>query len=191
MKNIFFIIGTPRTRSTWLANLFTYQDTFCYHEALRYCTSVSEFKKLLLSHDEPNVGNADSDLIPVMDEMVRAFPNAKILIVEREIEDAVRSFLTLVQGHSRDQAYKFFKAYNERLGQIKERYKYRTVSYYDLNKIEIVRQMWAYILPDIPFNNRRFKILDEMSVNVVIKKMMLNSKPGSLAGRLRNKYLNL
>ncbi len=191
MKNIFFILGTPRTRSTWLANLFTYQDTFCYHEALRYCASVSDLKRLLASHHENHLGNADSDLIPVMDDVMRKFPGSRILIVERDLEEAVRSFLTLVPGHSPTQAYQFFKAYTDKLEQIKAGHACMTISYHDLGNIEVVRRIWEYLIPNIPFNERRFRLLDEMSVNVVLKKMMLNCRPDSLAIRLRNQYLNL
>lgn len=52
MKNIFFILSTPRCRSTWFSNLFTYKNTFCYNEELRYMTKWSDFEDRIKSRSE-------------------------------------------------------------------------------------------------------------------------------------------
>ena len=40
----FMIVGLPRHRTAWLANFFTYDDLFCYHEGIDNCYSLFDYK---------------------------------------------------------------------------------------------------------------------------------------------------
>ena len=62
-KEIFFILSTARCRSSWFSNLFTYKNSFCYKEQLRYMTNWNEFTEKIEKRPEKYVGFSDPELL--------------------------------------------------------------------------------------------------------------------------------
>ena len=94
MKNHFFIFGRPRSRTAWLANFLTYGETFCSHEGMADCSgSLIELERRMAELPARIVGNADTGLIHIAQDVISHFPKAK-LIVLTENEFSWRMFCT-------------------------------------------------------------------------------------------------
>jgi len=179
-KNFFFILGLPRSRTSWLANFFTHTNTFCYHEALREVASIEELKTLLENHDEQNIGNSDCAMVPYIDEIVEIFPNAKILVVERKPHEVVESLLDFQLTEEYDKTEQWINRLQKQINYIKKNYQTKSIKHTDLNNIEICKEIWDYLLPNLPFNQKRWKMLDDMYVNIQMTKTFLRTKKDSL-----------
>ncbi len=166
MKRNFFITGLPRSRTSWLANFFTYNNTFCFHEATRFCASIEDLKITLANHDASNIGNADPALIYMMDDLVNMFPEAKFLFVEREVYETIDSFLGFYASlDSQQKVTDWILQMNELFQKAKQKYNVMTISHNELNQMDACKQTWEYLVPEIPFDEKRWKMLDELYIN--------------------------
>src|SRR5690242_8654224 len=99
----FFIASLPRSRTAWLANLFTYNDSFCFHEALVGCGSMTDLKRTLseVPWNIRYIGDAEPAIGYVPQAILNEFPKAKFVFVHRTLEDCVASeFMALgMDGH--------------------------------------------------------------------------------------------
>jgi len=190
-KNYFFILGLPRTRTSWLANLFTYTNSFCYHEALKFCTSISELKKLLDNHEEHNVGNSDCSIIKYYHEISLAFPNAKYVLIQRKPSEVVESLIDFQLMDDYQKTEEWVDKLQNQIKIIKEHSNILSINYKDLNELEVCREIWNYILPDIDFNEKRWYLLDELYVNILIGKSYERMVHNSLFGKFsqRKKFV--
>jgi plasmid maintenance system antidote protein VapI len=89
----FFVTGLPRCRSAWFANLLTYGDSFCFHDAWHGLDSVEAIRPKLESVDNcpQSVGISDPALLLFWREMSEWYPDAKWVVVKRDYLDTVRS----------------------------------------------------------------------------------------------------
>lgn len=180
MKNNFFIIGLPRTRTSWLANLFTYKDSFCYHEALKFCKTIKDFELLLNHHEENNVGNSDCSMISYFDEIIKCFPNAKYVLIERKPSEVVESLLDFQLMDDYEKTESWIEELVYKIKEIKSNNSILCVNYNDLNELETCRELWEYLIPNEPFNEKRWHFLDELYVNILIGKSYQRMVPESL-----------
>ena len=91
MKN-FFILGHPRSRTAWLSTFMTYGDCFCLHEAYVHAEGIdnlSDTFKLFTAFDF--VGTADSGLAFYADQLLKEFPNARYVVIDRPVQDCADS----------------------------------------------------------------------------------------------------
>ena len=56
----FFITGLPRSRTAWMANFFTTQGNFCFHEGIDGCESLEDYSEKLKSDDYVNIGDSNT-----------------------------------------------------------------------------------------------------------------------------------
>lgn len=179
-KNYFFILGLPRSRSSWLANFFTYGNSFCYHEALRECSSINQLKELLDSNEEKNVGNSDFVLLNYIDDIFEIFPKPKILLVERNPHEVVESLLNFQLTDDYEMTEKWIDILYKKMNYIKNNYLVKTVKNYDIEDIEKTKEIWNYLLPEEKFNEKRWYFLDDLYVNVMFGKLHHRTKRDSL-----------
>jgi hypothetical protein len=190
MKNYFFILGLPRTRTSWLANLFTYDNSFCYHEALKYCRSIEEFKLLLEENHEMNVGNSDCSMISYFDEILKYFPDAKYVLIERKPAEVVESLLDFQLMDDYERTELWIEKLNNQIKEIKSNNNILCLKYNELNELGTCKDLWNYLLPDIDFNEKRWHFLDELYVNILIGKSYQRMVSNSLFERFsqRKRY---
>ena len=170
MKNYFFITGLPRSRTSWLANFFTYTGSFCFHEGTRFCANIQDLKDLMDSHQASSVGNADPALLYFMDDLKREFPRSKVVLVEREIHETIDSFIDFYTSFEYKNIQEWIEWLYEVMEQIKRKYDVMTVAHDHLNNQETCREVWDYILPDEPFDVKRWNLLDELYINKLVDK---------------------
>jgi hypothetical protein len=170
MKKHFFITGLPRSRTSWLANFFTYNNAFCFHEATRFCSSIRDLKQLMTSHHADNTGDADPALLYIMDDLKREFPHSKVVLVERELHETIDSFIDFYTSYEYKSIQEWIEQLYEIMEKIKSRYEVMTVAHDSLNEQETCKEVWEYVLPGEPFDVKRWNLLDELYINKLIDK---------------------
>ena len=94
-KEVFFILSTARCRSSWFGNLFTYKDSFCYNEELRYISNWLELIDRIEQRPEKYVGFEDPELLHYIETLYELFPQATYVLLER---DRLESEMSLVRS---------------------------------------------------------------------------------------------
>lgn len=191
--NVFFITGQPRSRTAWLANLFTYKDSHCFHDAIKRCATPREMKDLFEKTQKSTgvryVGNSDSGIPFIMDELLAEFPGAKLVVIERKQEDVVRSFKrTFPQMKDQDVVDVIGKT-QLALDRAKKKYDPLVIDFEELTRENTVRQLWSYCLPEIPFDRERWNMLDGFRVEIIPGKYIADFMQDS-AQRISNLIRN-
>ena len=178
MEACYFITGLPRTRTAWLANLFSYQESFCYHEALKHVSSVNGLVEFLKATDAKYVGDSDSGLPFVMEQVIDHFTNARLVVIERDPNSVIESLRKAFPFASVDFPEMVLRAAHA-IEELKKKFRPLVVAHRDLERMEICRRVWDYCLPDVPFNERRWQMLDPLTVEIRPDKYLKSISPES------------
>jgi hypothetical protein len=85
----FFIVGLPRSRTAWLANLLTVPgQSFCWHEGEAGHGNLDQLVAKMKRRPESRVGNASSAIACYGDDVYRLLPEARYIIIERDPDSA-------------------------------------------------------------------------------------------------------
>lgn len=92
--NIFFIVGLPRSRTAWLANLLTNGDAFCFHEAARTVGTLEELAAKFKAGEGEYafIGDAGPAIAEFMPSALSFFPEAKWVFIKRDVDEAYESY---------------------------------------------------------------------------------------------------
>ena len=171
-KEIFFILSTARCRSSWFSNLFTYKNSFCYKEQLRYITNWNEFTEKIEKRPEKYVGFSDTELLHFIETLYERFPKAKYVLLERNRIDAELSLLSAVSQikwidhnvikRKFDRWYKDIKKFKEIVKH------YRHIHFADMSSKAHIQSIWDYILPDCKFDIDRWELLTSLKVSITL-----------------------
>lgn len=94
-KRFFYIIGFPRSRSTWFSQFLSTNVSRCYHEILSG-NDLKAFENFMLHYDAPYVGSADSNPIS-FSKTSRAVGN--MVLVYRDPKQALISVRNAFDRH--------------------------------------------------------------------------------------------
>jgi hypothetical protein len=154
--NPFFIASLPRSRTAWLANFLTYQESFCFHEPMNR-TFLKDYPTLLRQPCKRYAGVSDSMNSLIMDDLIKMFPDAKIVVVFRdtaEVEASLKKLNLSCDG--------LLKKIERELHRIMAAYDPLVVEYHKFDPTSI----WEYLIPDIPIDLARLNMLDEFNITV-------------------------
>lgn len=162
----FFILSLPRTRTAWIANFLTYDTSFCFHEALIDVNPV-DLPKLFKSTEKPIVGNSDCGNILFLDEIIETFMDAKLVIVERPIDEVISSLDTLGEKFSeRESVYQALDI----IEYAKYTYDHLLLDFHKLDNTAC-RALWDHCI-GTPFNEQRWKMLDGLNTEIIPEKKL-------------------
>ena len=105
MTKQFFITGLPRSRTAWFANLFTWGDSICYHDALHSDPTVGRLVYML--KDVPAVcgakrGHSCASNLLAWRELDAHFPDAQWVVIERRFDDVLAACSDILPTTRRD-----------------------------------------------------------------------------------------
>lgn len=172
MDNNFFIVGLPRTRTSWVSNFLTYKTSFCFHEAIRLCYKIDDMSLLFESIDEPNVGDADCRIIEFEDDFRRMFPSAKWVYIKRDIKEVIHSLEKRFEFKESYRDTDFCKNLQKKYDIFEKKYSPLTFKFDELNTVDVCEAIWDYCIPDSRFNYKRWLQLDVLRIDPEEKKMM-------------------
>lgn len=176
MKQVFFITGLPRSRTAWLANLFTYGPSFCWHDLTAQLDHIEELKSWIRNVSQDIVGVSDSGLGLFACEVLQQFPDAKWILVRRPRGEALVSFLQFyadrgLDDHETDLLLRRIDTALDALTASLGRDHVRTVDYGALEWMETARDLWQFICPMHPFNGARWEQLNALRINTIPEKV--------------------
>jgi hypothetical protein len=171
----FFITGLPRSRTAWLANFFTTDHSFCYHDISR----VGSVWSILESTSSDFVGDSDSGLLTLVDSLLIRYPMARWLFLHNTVDRATKSF---ERYFTVDNEYPGTKESNIREAMEIAKQLYDIAVQKVNNKMEIevdeldnfqtVKQVWQWLLP-LPWNQQRYTMLNTFRINIIPQKLCL------------------
>jgi len=141
---------------------------------------MHDLHELMKSHSAENIGNADPAILYIIDDVVKEFPNSKIVLVERELHETIDSFIDFYTSYEYKNIQEWIEKLFEIMEQIKQKYEVFTVAHNDLNSMETCKELWNYVLPDEPFDEKRWNLLDELYVNKLVDKHSVHVMKQSL-----------
>lgn len=111
MCNVIIGLGTGRCGTVSLSKLLNYQfDSHISHELfkLSWITDLRYFKEFELNINNRNsayVGDVASWLLPYANNIIEKYPNSKFIILKREKEEVITSFLKKTVGRNHWQSH--------------------------------------------------------------------------------------
>lgn len=166
--NQFLIFGRPRSRTAWIANFLTVPNqSFCHHEAMADAQNPIELKGRMDETQEVPTGNADTGMIHTPREILRFFPDAKLVMLtgasfswhrfaaEKRIDSQI------VQKVDED--------YADTMDLLEDRGDVAFVDVHMLIRNEYAAQtLWAHCTGDMgTFDMQRYHMLRDLNVQVV------------------------
>ena len=168
-KEIFFILSTARCRSTWFGNFFTYKDSFCWNEELRYCSCWEDIVDRIEKRPEKHVGFEDPELLHYIIPLYELFPNAKYVLLERdrfECENSITKWVSPSISKGDFIKRKFDRWYYDIHNMQQIIPEFKRIGFYEMNNIKNMEDVWDYLLPNIQFDIDRFNLLTAMVISV-------------------------
>ncbi len=158
----FFITGLPRSRTAWLAAWVSAQK-LCLHDVP---PNLTEWATLA----DGVCGYSGAELALEYGRLRGSFPDAKWLVVIRDLDEAVKSFRTWasVAVPDRFDVMGFFRERAALLDQIEG----RRVRFEDLSDVNTAKGVWDYLMPPRPghdgtastFDSKRFFFFDGLNI---------------------------
>jgi hypothetical protein len=168
-KKYFFILGLPRSRTAWFANLFTTDKTHCFHEIGLFYDDEN-LLRILASVEKEYVGISEPNP-QLYFRITELYPDSPIVLISRRTVDATESFLKAFNITDRDEKRIFCNLmfrYHHYINRIIEENRAMVKQYTDLNDDEIA-DIWRYCIPGINPDLLRIKQLQEFNVQIAMK----------------------
>ncbi len=165
MPERFFIFALPRSRTAWLANWFTQTtgnvSSFCMHDGFR-----TPDLPCPLNYDY--VGNSDSSNILHAVTLEKRWPEARYLVVRRDVDDVVKAAIASLQFLEPDTSA--IKDRVRRLDQMQDallarrRPEVMAIGYEELSEEGVLEYVQQWLTPRLPWNHDRWLLLSQMKM---------------------------
>jgi len=167
-KKVFFILSTARCRSSWFGNLFTYKDSFCFNEELRYINNWDELVDRIEQRPEKYVGFEDPEMLHYIKDLYKLFPKATYVLLERDRIKSQNSLAASSKLPLNIIAKKFVRWYADIEVFKKIVPRYSTIHFDEMNNMKEIKRIWKYVLPGVPFDLQRWEMLDALKITGTI-----------------------
>src|ERR1700733_452815 len=173
MPKYFIITGLPRSRTAWLAGLFSTGNVICFHEPINNFSSLKEMKDYLDSLPYEYVGISDSSIGYYEEFYTDNFSDAPIVVIDREEAVVIfdlADFLNIKIKQSRELINKV----NIGLKKIKNRAS--VFNFESLNDSGVIGIIWNILIPTIPFDKLRCELFQTLMIQQHKEKVLKNIK---------------
>lgn len=161
--------------------LLSTDSAICEHDLSGRSDSWETFCRRM---EEPGVvGDSDSGLFLFFRRIVERWPHSPWVIVQRHFDEAWTALRKFASSGPWQSQLAFTPEVRDRLS--KEYYrampallchsKTLAVHYDQLERPEVIVEIWRHCLPGVPFNHARAEHISRMRVNVVQEKHPLNN----------------
>lgn len=168
----FFVTGLPRTRSAWIAAFLSTGETVCYHDLLGKIDHLDSLKEHLV---DGNHGDSDSGLILAPQKIIDLFPKSKWLVIVRKPAEAMSSLREFLHNGPWHQTLNndghLLRLYEAGREVLLDNKLVHWVEFGDLNRLDVIEDIWKHLLPDVEFNEERWQILNQLNVQVEQRKV--------------------
>jgi hypothetical protein len=154
--NTFFICSLPRSRTAWLANFLCYDPCHCFHEPFNEY-AIEDLPELFQSTRKEYVGISDSTNTLFIEPILKVFPSSKLVLIRRPSHEVDQRMRELGLP-----CHQLIMRLDSILDEIEENHNPLVVNYHSFNASAI----WAYLIPEVPLNIERLKMLETFDVTV-------------------------
>lgn len=156
----------PRSRTAWLANWLTTDESICYHDRVFTTTEIQG----LLDHSNKAIGMSGPEVCLLYEQN----QSSPWLVVHRDKSDALPAFAKIARGHvtiSDEQLEKWWDERERLIGGIAGLH----VSFEQLDNEATMENVWKHLLPDVKFDVERFRMLRGLNIqqNITARKVEL------------------
>ena len=181
MRANFFITGLPRSRTAWLANLFTTGEQVCHHDLLGKVSNVEQFRRML----KDGAGVSDASLIWLFPKLREMYPAARWLLVERAATDTINSIRRVAAGTQWEKivgaytetAEAWLPQYMELVAAMVKDKRVIRLPYAELDNYDSVWAAWKFLCPTTRLTRERFDFLHPLRVELIPAKQPLALSP--------------
>lgn len=171
---MFLILGRPRSRTAWAANLLTVPPVSrCLHEAMADGGSLARLRERLEAFPDRAAGTADTGLIHHLDAVLSAFPDARLVLLTGDGASWRR-------WCSRNQVPREVRSQIEGDYARAERRLRGRALFMDPRDLttsaDAAEALWDHCVPGEPFDRARWATLKDLNIQVI---------PEALLRRLR------
>ena len=167
----YFIVGLPRSRTAWLANLLTVSgQSFCWHEGEAGHGGLEKLVEKMKRRPESRVGNASSGIACYGDDVYRLLPEARYIIIERGLESAKQALKeTADELFDVDKIWpQVVKRFNLFVESLSEHYVLK-IRYDQLHDEETCTNIWDFATGELPWDSERWEMLSKLNVQVDVE----------------------
>ena len=112
--SFYFITGLPRSRTAWLANYLTHNQSMCYHDELMDGPGVLECTMRKAAIRFVHVGHADPANLFCWRQLDEAFlGEAKWIFVRRPFHESMESVGNILGRDASEQIYQMVRLYSD------------------------------------------------------------------------------
>lgn len=158
MSRQFLISGLPRCRTAWLSVATTTAQSFCHHEPVPDLESFEALQALWRPLLGQSVGISDSCLSLQLERVLEVV-SPRVLLVERPIEDILRSFRGYMAGLLHGFDYNIGREYLLELQAQIDRFRghplVRTMAFEDLTDYDKTLETLSWLVPGTDFPDLR------------------------------------
>ena len=131
-----------------------------------------------------HVGDSDSALAAIAPEVVYQFPEARWVLIERDVGEAVDSYQDYfgkdrypdTPGLSMVQLEQLFSWCKDRCDEVKRSVpadRLLVIRFENLSRVDVGEAIWRWCIPTIRFSPERYRMLDSLRINVIAKKVQV------------------
>jgi len=157
----YLIFVPPRSKSSWISNFFTYGRSYCYHEALTMCATIGQFAAM--KKDGCVTGNADSSMFIFPRQILAALPDAKIIVVRRDIKEVED---VLWEMFDKQVAFHTARNCDDAAQWLLEKPNVIEVEFEKIKEEKTCKRMWEHCVRGEPFDGERWKMLSNFKIQV-------------------------
>jgi hypothetical protein len=186
IRQFFFLIGQPRTRSAWLSNWFTTEWSFCLHDPWRFARTAAELRQYLeqVSPDTPYLGAAGSmsmiQFIDLCNEFGLGLDETRceggVAYIRRNPEDVYESGLKMDLGLTKQQLQGLVQQHEQQFKTVPS-FVY-DMPFKKLDDSTCFRELHEYLTPEIPFDLNRYRNLNDFKVEIIMDKYKKRAQEG-------------
>ncbi len=142
----------------------------CHHDLIGKVSTLEEMREWLTGWD---TGDSDSGLLLCVPKIKAMFPQSKWVLVLREWDAAISSLNSFLSGGpwaagAMTEDAKTILAVESHKGarQLSFDPLCLTVRFDDLDSLDTAEDVWKHLLPNLPFNEDRWRVLNALNVQI-------------------------
>lgn len=168
----YFITGLPRTRTSWLANLFTIGNSYCFHELSKTHKDYISLREELMNRPEEYKGVSDCMLPYYYEPLADTLREQRLVIITRPFGDVVNSLTKWLRSTEFDakELVQTLDKLERKIEYMKGKYDCKIVRFKDLDDREVVESLWYYCVPGVTFDSQRWEMLSKMQMQPFLPK---------------------
>lgn len=159
MSSKFFILGLPRSRTSWLTAFLQHPDVFCGHEYF----STSVCGGVLYEVPHQYAGSVDTN--PVLALEYKKDLGAPLVLIRRDPKDVLESLCKLFGEPERLYLTKCISEMSKALKEA-EVYADLIIDFEDLD--DRIEELWGVCLPTIPFDPVKYSLYKHLNINTTV-----------------------